>query len=356
MFIDFVERKSPDFARVTQLLTESWRVNHWANSGPLWHATSEAFADFMGIGPAQALIPCSSGGVALEAMARVIDLQRGRRVRWAVSSFSFKNLNRGYFADSLILDCDAMGRLSISALERADAGSFDGIVLVNPLGFHDDVSEWTDFARRTGLPLLIDNAAGLCANPPDWDWQAFSLHHTKPFGMGEGGLALVPASAEKTFQDLIRYGDMPHRPEVWLNNGKISDLSCAFILDRLESARDWMPLYDEQRIGIMRLGREAGLIPLAGGGCRAILVTSLPFLAPGRIARDAVLAPRHFTAAKYYQPLAPTPNAESIYDRIVNIPSHPDMAKLSDDAIRKDMNRILEQAGHREYARPVVRA
>ena len=61
--------------------------------------------------------------------------------------------------------------------------------------------------------------------------------------MGEGGAALVPMADAEAVYGLIDYASDLNGSPHWLENGKISDINCAFLIDRLERASDWLPRY-----------------------------------------------------------------------------------------------------------------
>ena len=190
------------------------------------------------------------------------------------------------------------------------------------------------------MPLLLDNAAGVAKSMPDWPWQAFSLHHTKPFGMGEGGMALTPADQADALYELIDYSDLTGAPGDWMTNGKLSDLSCAFILDRLERAEEWMAQYAVQRERITALGRMAGLSPLSDWPSSAPLM-SVAFLSDAPLPASALAAMKLVPSAKYYEPLSETKNARQVYDHVICLPAHAEMARLSDTQIRADLHRLI---------------
>ncbi len=289
-------------------------------------------------------MPCANGGVALEAMARLLALEAGRPLRWVGSAFSFQNLGRGYFAGMTFVDCDARGVMDIEAVRRLDPDSFDGLVVVNPFGLMRDFSAHIAFARETGKALLFDNAAGVDRTLPDWPWQSLSLHHTKPYGAGEGGLALVPAEAAAALYGLLDYGPAPEDPAAWLNNGKISDIACAFHLDRLERVGDWAPLYHAQAARVARLAAETGLRPVRPYDGDAAPATSWVYLADGPVRVENLRESRRVTYAKYYKPLAPLPRTLALYERLVNVPTHPDMARLGDGELAEELARIATGA------------
>lgn len=338
MKVAFVEQKGPDLSRVESLLKSCDASNHWANRGPVYRLLQDRLTSYLTLPEGCCVVPLSNGGVALEVMARLHARRAGRKLRWVASAYSFQNLGRGYFADVHFVDCNAGGLLSLAALEALDPESYDGVIVTNPFGLYSDLSAYGAFARRTGKALLVDNAAGLFKDIPDLPWQAFSLHHTKPFGMGEGGVAVVPAEDEEALYGLVNYAaevsgdDRAH----WFQNGKISDISCAMILDRLVQAEDWVPRNLEQRARVIDLAEGLGLMSLSRPDT-GIPMTSMPFLCPRPVAEAAVLRTRFATFAKYYRPLADLTNVTAIFRHLVNIPCHADMARLSDDQIRDDL-------------------
>lgn len=263
-------------------------------------------------------------------------------MRWIGSAFSFKNLGRGYFSGMKFVDCTPTGLLQLEQVKALDPETWDGLVLTNPFGLAQDLDDYIDFARTSGKALLIDNAAGLANTVPNWPWQSFSLHHTKPYGVGEGGLALVPAQLAEELYSLMNYGDLPGVPAAWLNNGKLSDISCAFHLDRLERHADWEPLYIEQALRIDKLAQRAGLSPLLPENTD-IPAMSHAYLAPQPFSDVRINQTVTMTCGRFYIPLVDLPNVTSLFSRLVNIPTHPDMMKLSDEVILADLERMVAE-------------
>lgn len=343
MKLAFVEKKCPDFSRIAELLGNSARQSVWSNRGPVYGLMRDAFTDHMSLSSNLAIVPVSSGGVALEAIARLHAKWAGRKLRWIASAYTFRNLGRGYFSDVTFVDCDGYGRLDLNAVAALDPDSYDGFIATNPLGTVSDFSAYSDFAAKNDKAFLIDNASGMHTKVPDVKWQAFSLHHTKPYGMGEGGLALVPKEFEEELYALVNYGNDSKDQECahWLGNGKLSDISAAFLLDRLERLPEWRPRSLEQRDRVIEIGRHFGLQPLHKLD-RNMPLTSMPFLAPKPVSIEAVESTRHMTCAKYYLPLANLPQVNDIYAHLVNVPCHGDIEELSDEQIEADMRHCLE--------------
>lgn len=338
--LDFINNKRPDLEHVGQILEACAGCNHWANRGPVYYQTAKAFAEHMGIPAGSALLPCSNGGVALEVQARLLESRFGRKLRWVASAFSFHNLGRGYFSDIRFVDTAPDGMLDIAQLEALDPDEFDGFIVVNPFGMAKDFSAYVAVAQKLGKELLLDNAAGVGPNIPAWPWQSFSLHHTKPYGFGEGGFALVPQELADDFYALIDYGALPDQPHIWMNNGKVSDLSCAFHLSWLHRWQEWAPLYRAQAERIDRLARELGLLPILPVHEDAITM-SRAYRCGFAVPIEKIRTTKHARFGKYYKPLSNLAAATGLFEELVNIPTHPDMATLSDDQIREDFLTIL---------------
>ena len=335
----FVENKALDFQQIEHMLGACADANRWANKGPLYHRLADSYAEFFELKNDWAVVPCANCGIGLEAIARLLAWRHGRKLRWVAPSYSFTNIGRGYFADVNFIDCDREGALCLSELSALDPDSYDGIILVNAFGMADQLDHYTRFAQAQGKELIIDNACGIGQRLPDWPWQSFSLHHTKPFGFGEGGLSIVPADAAEEYYSLIDYGDAPSLPDTWLGNGKISEVACAFHIERLESAHRWASEYLAQTERVIELAQRCGLRLLKPD---TILppTTSLPFLADAEISPERIESSKHIMFAKYYKPQKATQNAADIYRRVVNIPTHAGMSTVSDAQILSDLERV----------------
>lgn len=337
----FIENKHVDMTLIAALLEECRAVNQWANFGPLYHRLADEYAQHMSLGSDVALTPCANAGVGLELLARAIAQDRGvPKLRWVGSAFSFKNLGRGYFADMQLLDCDADGMLDLGALKALPTDSFDAFVVTNPLGMSRDFHRYMAFAKTSGKQMLIDNAAGLDRVIPDWPWQSFSLHHTKPYGMGEGGLMLSPKGTQDALTYLMNYDKIPDDPTHWLNNGKISDLACAFHIARLRGIDQWAHAYEDQRARITALFARCGIAPLSDPR-DAPLTNSLAVMFPNPFDPHRLKQPFRIATARQYEPLAMRPQAQTIYDHLINFPTHLDMVRLSDADILAEIEQLL---------------
>jgi len=124
-------------------------------------------------------------------------------------------------------------------------------------------------------------------------------------------------------------------------NSKISDFSCALILQRLLQAPEWRRAYQEQARRILEIACKAGLHPLAPFDPNIMTPPHLPMLSPHPVP-EASLANKTLVMRKYYKPLTKrSRNAQAIYEHIVNIPCHPDMAALGDEEIGRCLEDVI---------------
>jgi len=336
--VRFVEAKQPRMERVIELLESSSQENQWANGGPVERAFAEALAEFLALPAGYEVLPCANGGLALHALCQAIEITEQESIHWGVSAFTFRNQARGYFSGSTVLDCDANARIDLGECERHPDVS--GIVGTNVFGVHGPLSDIRDESLRLGFPFVLDNAAGLCRGGTAQGVASYSFHYTKPFGTGEGGAVVADSATIETVRQLINYSELSASPHAWVGNGKISDIACAFHLDRLERYNEWAPLYAVQAGRVTELARRVGLEPLTPSLPTDSVHMSLPFLAPEALPENAVIA-NPLPLGKYYQPLAPLPQAVSIYDRLVNVPTHPDIAAISDTELLVGLTKLL---------------
>ena len=98
------------------------------------------------------------------------------------------------------------------------------------------VEGWDDFSRETGIPVIIDAAAALDVQPvPAKGLVAYSMHATKPFGIGEGGiLASREAGLIDSARMMSNFGTRDHLAQGYGTNAKLSEYHAAVALAQLD--------------------------------------------------------------------------------------------------------------------------
>jgi dTDP-4-amino-4,6-dideoxygalactose transaminase len=145
-------------------------------------------------------------------------------------------------AEPCVLDVDRdTWCLSASLLEATlDSEKCGAVVLVAPFGLRQNFIQHFEICAQHGVPVLIDNAAGLSSKemrlPYESCFEIYSLHATKPFAIGEGGAIRSRASEAEALRGALNFG--LERGSVpggsWGINGKMPEVSAAIGLAVLE--------------------------------------------------------------------------------------------------------------------------
>ncbi len=346
--VPFVEPKTPDWSRIADLCMISRRQDRWANFGPVTTGLGSVLQTLMGIPEDRVVIPASSATAALHAVVGAHAIGAGRPLIWAISAFGFPSTATGPLAQHVrVVDCDREGFLDLEELAKLDPNSWDGIIVTNLFGTAADFSRYHAFCGDRHKALVIDSALafeGARGYAVSAD-EVVSFHHTKPWGFGEGGCAIVSRETAQSVRDLLNFGvETDSAFDRFATNGKMSDLAAAAILERLERMPSWSTFYRMQHNRMHNLAVRAG-VSLLGPPPSPFLRGHMPVLAPNPI--DLTSVPRaRFDVRKYYRPLGPgCPIAEDLFGRILNIPCHPGMAAVPTAELEAFFSAIA--AGHR---------
>lgn len=208
--------------------------NRWyTNFGPL-NRRLEKGIRAMFDAPCPMLTTTANGTLALETALSALCLPAGAQV--LIPAFTFvataAAVCRAGFKP-VIADIDVSSWVLTPAIARAalQQQRVDCVLPVAALGCPLPPAEWDEFCEETGIPVLID-AAGAFGNQQAGRHVAltFSLHATKAFGIGEGGLVV---SHNAAFIERVRQlcnfgidassGEAPHIG----TNAKMSELHAA---------------------------------------------------------------------------------------------------------------------------------
>ncbi|PCJ09655.1 MAG: hypothetical protein COB16_02840 [Rhodobacteraceae bacterium] len=220
----------------------------YTNHGPLVETFERRLADWMGF-EKKTVLSCGSGSMALigAILALRHRFQRPGNL-CLMPTYTFVATAAaaqacGYQCHLVDVDRDSWA-LDPQVLLQHDRLADTALVIpVAPYGRPVDFQSWQAFTNETGIPVVIDAAACL-------DWMltsqvalpatipvAVSLHTTKSFGCGEGGLLLVqdPDLIMDGFR-AINFGFLDSREAVIPGlNGRMSEYHAAVGLAELDS-------------------------------------------------------------------------------------------------------------------------
>lgn len=334
--VRYVEDKTVSAADVWKLLTISKQKNQWSNFGPVSQLLEQEVAEFANLDKDLRVVFCANATIAIHAMVNMIEHKMGRALHWATSAFGFYSTIDGPLQQARMVDCNTKGMLDLSGLKASD----EAIVVTNMFGQEASLSEYRTYAREQNKPIIVDAAVALGSHHHREN-ECISFHHTKPWGFGEAGCAIVHESDETLFRELISFGHVKGDPILRsATNGKISDISCAFVLQRVKKMREIGEVYQQQYQRIEAIGRELGLQTLSDKPHPSI-PSNVPFIFPNPICSSS-FQEQVLPLGKYYHPLNTSSlNANTIYSKAVNVPCHSQMALFSDTDIENSLRTLF---------------
>ncbi len=206
---DWVPLLVPDMPSPQELLPWLERMHaarQYSNFGPLVCELEAALAQRFDQ-PAEYVSTAANATQALELVLQALHLPRGARV--LLPAFTFVATATAVVRAGgvpVLADVDADTWMLTPAIARAACNvmRIDAVLPVATFGMPHDMQAWQQFEHDTGLPVVIDAAAGFGSQ---WLQGAqgtlvFSLHTTKSLPAGEGGLVVStrPGLAERVRQ------------------------------------------------------------------------------------------------------------------------------------------------------------
>lgn len=357
--IPFIENKIYDQSRIADFLSLSVAQNHHANDGPVKRLLEEVVSSITGLPHGREVVAVSSGTSALH-LAVAVHGAKHPQMRWVASAFNFFSCGIGPLSHARILDCDGKGRFDLDALKALPLDSFDGVIYTNVFAQQADWDDVASYCRRNGKAFVVDNATGLFDRPQsafrkDAPMEAISAHHTKPWGVGEGGFLICSKAEAKLVRRLANFGaPMAQEAAPGATNAKLSDLAAAAILDRLERMPQWGRYYAFQAIRAASIMTDVDRDIVTFGALEdgKSPKAHTPFLAPHPVDVRHPDVQGPVTFGKYYRPLrslcpdnAPTPIADDLYARCFSLPNAPEMRLAPTDEIVEQVRRLIDLGG-----------
>lgn len=248
----------------------------------------------------------------------------------------------------VIVDVDASsGIVTPDALEAGflKSGARAAIVLA-PYGITTDFHAHEAICRKMGKLLIIDNASGLGVLRGQSSFsgdegvvrEVYSLHATKPFGVGEGCAIFAPQPKIPSLRAAMNFGLQTHsatgcrQPPYWGINGKMSEFHAAIglavadgmphrVVARQKMAANWVARLQNSPAQLFSTAIESSpwqVFPV-------LLETEADVLATVAIAAElGIELRRYYTpslgACRGMDQITPCPNAQSLSERALVLP------------------------------------
>ena len=212
--VPFLIPDMPEHESFSRYLSEIDHNKWYSNQGPLLDLFEKGLNDcafHLGSSNIPRIVTCSSGTSALELALISLDLPKDSKVM--VPSFTFAAtvtaiIRSGY--EPVFVDVDKHSWMLTPKIAQ-EAISYVDVAAVLPvctLGMPYINGEWDVFCQETGLRVVMDAAAAICDQKiSTYHHTCFSLHATKFFGVGEGGVVVSPSNGgAKNIRALSNFG------------------------------------------------------------------------------------------------------------------------------------------------------
>ncbi len=237
----------PGLQQIAPYLAEIDKNRWYSNFGPLAIRFESELICLFNLSPGE-LITISNGTLALSLILRALNIPEGSLC--IVPSWTFVATAAAptvvglepYFVD-VDEESWAIEPELLKDQTRYIPGKVGAVIIVSPFGVPINTEAWDKFTEETGIPVVIDAAAGFdsilqCPEAkPTKTPIMVSLHATKPFGIGEGAIVLSQNKLLlNRIKQLSNYGFTPTR-EVNMPgiNAKLNEYSAAVGLAALET-------------------------------------------------------------------------------------------------------------------------
>jgi dTDP-4-amino-4,6-dideoxygalactose transaminase len=256
--VRFQTPELPPAEAIERYFRLSREARWFSNDGPCAQLLSERLSERLGDGLHCVLVANGSLGLMV-ALRALIEAGPPEAREVAVPSFTYVATIGAILWAGLkpvFVDVDADSwQADPASLERAIEERGDALaclLLCSTFGTAPPIETrraWGDLALQTALPLVVDSAPGLGSTDEagralagQGDAEVFSMHATKPFAVGEGGLVVTRrADLAERLRQMIRFGldddrALPGPPGL---NAKMSELHAATglaVLDRFDES------------------------------------------------------------------------------------------------------------------------
>jgi dTDP-4-amino-4,6-dideoxygalactose transaminase len=252
-FLRLTKPKIPDLVATSKFFSKSENARWYTNFGPCYE---DFRAQLMNLTGADDVLVVNNATVALEILLKGTrkNLIGESKRRYVITpSYTFAATTTSILAAGLLpiyvdvdLDDWHASTEHVELLATKYSDSLACFLLCHTFGTtpaRSKIEEWKKSADKIGVPLFIDSAAGFGSSfnleqneIQVADATVYSMHATKPFAVGEGGIIAGSARIVGTSKQISNFDfDSEKSFTEFGTNGKISEIMCAIALAALEN-------------------------------------------------------------------------------------------------------------------------
>lgn len=339
----------PPLSEINEIMQQAYDAKWYSNFGTINTQFEEQLNHhFCPNGRKSITVSNATDGLAVALTALGVE---GKVV---IPSFTFAATGQALLMRSctpVFCDCSAdTWELCPYDLERilATESNVEGIIHVRVFGMSHSIDSIERLAKKYDIPLIVDSAACLGAHfkgnhfiGMQGDMEVFSLHATKVFGIGEGGVIMAPEKLYDPLKQLTNFGIELDDILSYGLNAKLSEVQAATGMAMLKYIEEFIMRRDEvARMYHAKLKDHAAIAHCwpASLSCwqsypllvdNSICVKSLieNAKAKGLELKRGYSIPLHQSKAFSKFSKRPLPITESIGHQIVSLPVYSDMTE-----------------------------
>jgi dTDP-4-amino-4,6-dideoxygalactose transaminase len=244
-FLRLTKPKIPDLSLVSKYFQKSVDARWYTNFGPCYEELKSKIEDRTG---ADQVLLVANATIALELVLKVTKKNLGKNSKrkfvitpsYTFAATTTSILSAGLFPIFVDVDLDDWHAAveDVRAIATQHSESVACLLLCSTFGTtpsKEKLDEWKESATDIGVPLFIDVAAGFGANfdlnqneVGIADATIYSMHATKAFAVGEGGIIAGKSELIDSCKRLSNFDfDIDRNFTEFGTNGKISEIMCA---------------------------------------------------------------------------------------------------------------------------------
>lgn len=232
----------PDVPELKLWLNElgpAYEDNHFSNGGRIWQEFNRKVAERIGAGAAVGVANNTVGQVAALHATEIFDQLV------FISNFTFPaTLQAVHMAGGIPVICDTdenNWELSIDSVKSGvkKFGKPKAVVVTRVFGQRLDHSELIDYLKSQSINLIFDSAAAFPLSELESSTanlkEVYSLHATKAFGIGEGGIVTGPDRFIESVWKHSNFGFTTNEEFADGNNAKMDEFAAARAIAALDN-------------------------------------------------------------------------------------------------------------------------
>lgn len=231
--IPLIRPQFPNIRSIERNFFDSWAFKQFSNQGVVWERAVKRLGEISG----GCALPVTSGTTAITVALTFLGL-RGKRV--ALPDFTHSGTLLAVVqagAVPVLFGTSPKSWTLEPEVLREYRREFDAAIVVSPFGYFVDVPAYDLLSEDLNFPIVYDLAGAFGHFPKTNNICCYSFHSTKNFGVGEGGMLVLPSQERwEMCRRITNFGTLSDRSiendEGF--NGKIDELKAATILATAE--------------------------------------------------------------------------------------------------------------------------